>query len=128
VRFEALPDGSTRGSFDCQKSFEGFPGIIHGGVLSALADCAMLHCLFARGQSALTVELSVQFRHPVRVGQRATVQARLVEQSRSLYTLTADIVQGGQVKVRAMGRFFGDRLGRNAGGNADGNGDDYNPH
>lgn len=106
VDFEVLPDGSVAAEFPCEEPFEGYPGIIHGGVLSALADGAMLHCLFAQGRRAVTANLSVQFRHPVEVGVPATVRARLLEQTDALYTLSAEIVQAGQVKARATGRFW----------------------
>ncbi len=113
VRFEVLADGSTQGCFACQKVFEGFPGVIHGGVLSALADEAMLHCLLARGVSGMTAELAMQFRHPVQTKVPATIRAELVEQSGSLYTLAATVIQGGQVKVRAKARFVDKLAGRN---------------
>ena len=84
VRFEVLANGSTQVRFACENAYEGYPGIIHGGVLSALLDGAMLHCLFARNQPAVTAELSMQFRHPVEVGIPAMVLARLIEQADSL--------------------------------------------
>jgi acyl-coenzyme A thioesterase PaaI-like protein len=126
VRFEVLADGSTQGYFACDKAFEGFPGIIHGGVLSSLVDCAMLHCLFARGESALTVELSIQFRHPVEVGVPAVVCAELTEQGHSLYALAARILQQGQVKVKASARFLAKRDRRGGPSEDNGNGHSYN--
>lgn len=128
VRFEVLADGSTQGHFACGKAYEGYPGIIHGGVLSALLDGAMLHCLFARNQPAVTAELSVQFRHPVEVGIPVMVLARLIEQADSLYTLSGEVVQQGQRKVKATGRFLARTaiLGRPEGTN--GNNHDHNAH
>ena len=125
VRFEVLADGSTQGHFACNKAYEGYSGIIHGGVLSALLDGAMLHCLFARNRPAVTAELSVQFRHPVEVGIPAMVFARLIEQADSLYTLSGGVVQQGQLKVKAMGRF----LARAAlGGRPEGNNGNSHDH
>jgi acyl-coenzyme A thioesterase PaaI-like protein len=106
VRFEVLADGSVQGDFACQGAYEGYPGIIHGGVLSALLDGAMLHCLFAIGCRAVTVDLSIQFRHPVKVRTPATVRARLLGRSDSLFTLAGEIIQGDHVKTRATGRFL----------------------
>jgi acyl-coenzyme A thioesterase PaaI-like protein len=126
LHFDVLADGSTEGQFDCDKAFEGYSGVIHGGVLSALVDGAMLHCLFARGEPALTVALSMQFRHPVVVGVPALVRAELLERSHSICTLAAEIVQNGRVSVRATGRFFSNRRPDGAVGNADENGNDHN--
>ena len=125
MRFDVLPDGSTQGQFACDKAFEGFPGIIHGGVLSALVDCAMLHCLFAKGQSGLTVELSIQFRHPVEVSVPATVCAEILEQGHSLYRVAARILQQGQVKVKANATFL-DKRERRSIPQDNGNGHNHN--
>jgi acyl-coenzyme A thioesterase PaaI-like protein len=126
MHFDVLADGSTQGQFDCDKEFEGFPGIIHGGVLSALVDCAMLHCLFAKGESGLTVDLSIQFRHPVEVGVPAMVCAEILEQGHSLYRLAARVLQQGQVKVKATARFLGKREPRSSIPEDNGNGHDHN--
>jgi acyl-coenzyme A thioesterase PaaI-like protein len=112
VRFEPASDGSVRGRFDCERFFEGYPHIIHGGVLTALLDEAMLHCLLARDLPAVTVDLSVQFRHPVTAAGHAAVRARVVECSPPLYHLTAEVTQAGQVKTRARGRFVVREPGR----------------
>jgi hypothetical protein len=126
VCFEVLADGSTQGNFACGKAYEGYPGIVHGGVLSALLDGAMLHCLFAQGCRALTVDLSIQFRHAVEVGTPATVRAELLEQSGSLYLLAAEVVQSGQVRTRATGRFLARPCPDSRPQGGDGNGYDHN--
>lgn len=106
VLFELLDENSVQGHFDCGKTFEGYDGIIHGGVLSALVDSAMLYCLFAKDTPGVTADLAVQFRHQVSVGSPATVRARLIEQTGPVYYLKAEIIQNEQVKVRATGRFL----------------------
>lgn len=126
VRFEVLADGSTQGRFACEKAYEGYPGIIHGGILSSLLDGAMLHCLFARKGPAVTVELSVQFRHPVQIGSPATVRAKIVEHIDSLYTLSGEVVQQGQLKVKATGRFLARTAAVGGPEGNNGNSHDYN--
>lgn len=106
VDFHALDGGGVEAVFACKKAFEGYGGVIHGGVLCALVDSAMLHCLFVRGRPGVTADLSVQFRHPVITGHPAQVRAWMVDEDSSLYTLRAEVVQEGQVKVRATGRFL----------------------
>lgn len=105
VRFEVLPDGSTQGHFACDKAYEGYSGVLHGGIQSALLDGAMLHCLFARGCPAVTMDLSIQFRHPVQTGVPVLVRAQLLEQAGELYMLAGDIQQLGQIRTKARGRF-----------------------
>ena len=62
LEFRVLADGSVTASFDCGESFDGYGGMLHGGVVSAIADGAMTNSLFAYGIAAVTAELNVRFR------------------------------------------------------------------
>ena len=66
----------------------------------------MGHCMFARGQIAVTAEMTIRFRHPVVTNQEATVSARITRFSHPLYLLEAEIIQAGQVKVTAKAKFL----------------------
>ena len=65
LQFRLLGDGSVEEAFDCSDRFQGYPGMLHGGVISSLLDGAMTNCLFAHGIVAVTADLKVRFRHPV---------------------------------------------------------------
>ncbi len=106
LKFKIARDESVEAKFKCDKSFEGYPGSLHGGVIMSIFDGAMGHCMFARGQTAVTVEMTTRFRHPVLTGQEATVSARITRSSRPLYLLKAEIIQGGVVKATAEGKFY----------------------
>lgn len=106
LKFEVADDGSVMASFQCTKALEGYPGILHGGVISTILDGAMGHCMFARGQTTVTVEMTTRFRHPVKTGREATVQARITRSSHPLYLLEAEIIQGGEVMVTAKSKFY----------------------
>jgi len=98
--------GDVIAEFKYGNQYEGFPGILHGGVLSAILDEAMTHCLFAGGYVAVTADYRVQFRHPVVTDQNATVRAWISYSTQPLYILQAEIVQNGRVKTIATGRFM----------------------
>ena len=85
---------------------EGYPGILHGGVISAIFDGAMGNCLFAMGKTAVTVEITTRFRHPVVLHEKTLVSARIVRESYPVYCLEAEIKQDGQVKATAEGKFY----------------------
>jgi len=70
-----------------------------------MLDAAMIHCLFARGHHAVTTRLSVQFRHPVVVGEPAMVKGWYVGESPSLFILRAEVHQSGLVRAVAEGVF-----------------------
>lgn len=71
-----------------------------------MLDASMGHWLFAHGLAGVTAELNIRFRHPIRLGMPATAIAQLKRASHPLYILEARIVQDGQVKARATGKFI----------------------
>ena len=106
LAFHSAEDGSVQATFDCAKAYEGYPDVLHGGVVSTLLDGAMTNCLFAHGHPGLTAELTVRFRHPVCTGTAATVRAWIERRCRPLYVLKAELVQDGQIKATAGGKFM----------------------
>lgn len=106
LRFVTGPDDTVMAEFQFDPAVEGYVGWPHGGITSAVLDGAMTNWLFAHGLTCVTAELDVRFRHPVVLGEPATVVARLKSESHPLYQLEACIHQNGQLKVRAVGRFM----------------------
>lgn len=108
LQLEFVPgaDGGVTATFRCGKALEGYPGVVHGGIISSILDGAMGHCMFLRGQVAVTVEMTTRFRHPVMIREEATVSACIERAAHPLYLLEAQIVQAGQVKATAQGKFY----------------------
>ena len=106
LEFVSSNNGGVTATFWCDEAFEGYPGVLHGGVISSILDGAMGHCMFARGQAAVTAEMTIRFRHPVVTNQEAIVSARIARSSHPLFLLEAEILQAEQVKVTAKGKFL----------------------
>ena len=68
LRFQS--HGETSVSCECviPDTYQGYPGVVQGGIVSTLLDSAMTNCLFGLGIEAMTVRLNVRFQEPVRVG------------------------------------------------------------
>ena len=105
LQFDVLDDGSVTADFDCSAAFEGYDGMLHGGVISAIADGAMTNCLFAHGIHAVTGELTVRFRHPVELGEPLAVTARIVRDASPLFMVEAELAQSGLLKAKAKAKF-----------------------
>lgn len=59
--------------------FQGFSGIIHGGILVALADELMANCLVAHNQKfGVTLSSRIQWKTPVRVGEEIKGKANII--------------------------------------------------
>jgi acyl-coenzyme A thioesterase PaaI-like protein len=65
--------------------FEGYRGIYHGGIISALLDEVMIKAILARNVFAVTAEITVRFHCPVETGTRLRFLGRITEQRGRLY-------------------------------------------
>ncbi|NQU25174.1 MAG: PaaI family thioesterase [Candidatus Nealsonbacteria bacterium] len=106
LEFDALEDGSVQTHFGCDGKYEGFPGVLHGGVISSLLDGAMTNCLFAHGHTGITGELRVRFRYPVATGRTSRIRAWIEMSAPPFYALKAELIQDQQVKAKATGKFM----------------------
>jgi len=92
--------------FYCDRFYEGYCGMMHGGIISAVLDGAMTNCLFAEGKTAVTVEMTIKYKLPVKINMLAIVKARIKENLDPLFYLEAELIQNGKVKACAKGKFF----------------------
>lgn len=117
IAFHVADDRSVEAAFDCKAMLQGYPAMLHGGVVSTLLDGAMTNCLFAHGHISVTVELNVRFRHPVTTLGTVQIRAWLVSSNCPVHAMAAELIQNNQVKATAKARFFErvaiGRFGRN---------------
>jgi uncharacterized protein (TIGR00369 family) len=104
--FQDAGDGKVRATFDCASTFEGYPGCLHGGIISTILDSAMANCLFAQGHMAVTAELTVKFRAPVLLDRVAVTEASATRDLFPLFLMEANLVQDGQTKATATAKFI----------------------
>ncbi len=70
-------DEGARTEFQPDARWEGYPGVVHGGVLSALLDDLMFHAIHAViRQPMVTASMEVRFRHPARSTPASTARPR----------------------------------------------------
>lgn len=106
LRFAVADDGSVQATLRPGPAYEGYAGILHGGIIATLLDAAMTNCLFAQGRCGLTAELCVRFRHPVVTGTRLQLRACVERSSPPLFVLRGEIWQANQLRVTAVGKFL----------------------
>lgn len=87
--------------------WEGFRGIIHGGVVSAVLDEAMSKAVAGTGTEALTAELQVRFRRHVTSGSVFYVQGWIVSRNKRLIKTEAVLLApDGTEHARAWATFL----------------------
>lgn len=90
LKFDASP-GAVSAEWTPSPDWEGFAGIVHGGIVGTVLDEAMSKAVAALPCEALTAELRVRFRRQVAPGERMLIrgwvnsrQKRLMEAEASL--------------------------------------------
>jgi uncharacterized protein (TIGR00369 family) len=95
ARWESdVGQGEVRASLEIPEHFNGFPGTVHGGVLTALLDEAAVRTALLEGgfdDLMVTAKLEVAFRRPTPTRTPVVVVARIVRRSASRVLAEAEI-------------------------------------
>ncbi len=97
---------SIRAVFMPSDVHQGYEGIVHGGILSALLDEAMAKLAFSLGIPAVTAEITVKFKSPAAPGEKLNVSGRLAKESKRLILAEAKIERGPVVIAEAKGKLL----------------------
>jgi acyl-coenzyme A thioesterase PaaI-like protein len=106
LKFDEKDDGSVVGYFTADPRFEGYSGIVHGGIIATLLDSAMSHCLFKKGIMALTGRLSIRYSFPIRVGTVVKLESRIRKRVHKVFFLEAGAFVDGEKTAYAEGRYM----------------------
>ena len=105
LRF-SFHEGKIFSEFVLQKTYQGCKDIIHGGIISTIIDEAMVKAAIIEGMHAVTVELGVRFKNPLKVGEKAVVEAfitkmnkKIIETSAKMEKEDGTIIAEGQAKL-----------------------------
>jgi acyl-coenzyme A thioesterase PaaI-like protein len=74
------------------RRFEGWEGIIHGGIICTILDEVMAWSLVANDNWGVTARMSVDFRRPVTVGQAIRAEGWITEDRRRIQVTAARLV------------------------------------
>jgi len=106
MEFESVGD-ELRSTIVFPRKFQGYSDVVHGGLVSTVLDETMVTLLNRAGYLALTAELSIRFREPVRVGERIDISASLVEKRGKIFRLMAEAArEDGTTVATAEARCF----------------------
>ena len=94
------------GKFTPGDQHQGYPGTVHGGIVTALLDETLGRVAIAAGRWMVTARLSVRFRRPIPIGQTLTVVGEVVSWERRSLEARGEIrLADGQVGAEASGTF-----------------------
>lgn len=81
--------------------FEGWDGIAHGGIVCTILDEVMAWSFLDRDIWAVTARMSVEFKHPVRIGRRIRAEGRVREVRRRIIGVEGTIVDAEDLTLLA---------------------------
>lgn len=116
VRFYEREDGSVLARFTGSERHQGYPGRMHGGVITAIMDETIGRAIMIpHGESiwGVTVEISVRFRKPVPLGVELTATGRITAETARTFEGTGELcLLDGSLAVEATGKYLKLEIGR----------------
>ncbi len=102
-----LENGACVSEFTPGENHEGYPGVIHGGMIYSALDDVMANWLYLRGTRAYTARCEIRYRHPVREGEKLLLAGRQTARKRKLAKMegTATRASDGKVVATATATF-----------------------
>ena len=92
LRLEFKVDGDgVRAEFTPARHYQGWPDIVHGGILISLIDEAMGYAAHFKGITCLTARIEVELKRMVRVGEPLVITSRIMRNSRKLIETSARV-------------------------------------
>ena len=106
MAFYEEEEGRVVGKFTSGEQHQGYPGTMHGGIVTALLDETLGRVAIAAGRWMVTARLSIRFRRPIPIGQTLTVVGEVVSWERRSLEARGEIrLADGQVGAEASGTF-----------------------
>jgi uncharacterized protein (TIGR00369 family) len=105
LSFEREADGViTR--FVPSDRYQGPPGVMHGGLVMALADEVGAWAVIAKtGKFGFTATIDGKLKKPIRIGMEVIGRGRLIRETRRVVTAAVTIEQGSEPAFEAELRF-----------------------
>lgn len=110
VRFYEQEDGSLLARFTGSEHHQGYPGRMHGGVITAVMDETMGRAIMINYGEAIwgvTGELNIRFRKPVPLGVELTAVGRIVSEGSRVFEGTGELyLPDGTIAAEGHGKYI----------------------
>jgi len=94
LNFEINEEKQTlKTTFVASSTFQGWDGIVHGGIISTLLDEAMAKLVYELGYEAVTASLEVRFKNPAPILEPLLVFGEITEVSKRLIRAKARVAK-----------------------------------
>lgn len=99
--------GGVRTEFTPDKLHQGWPGILHGGIIICLLDEAMSYAAYFAGLQCLTATMEVEIKRPAPVEATFAITGKVTRQTRKLVETEASVsLQDGTLIATSRSKQF----------------------
>ncbi|OGN99970.1 MAG: hypothetical protein A2Y90_05725 [Chloroflexi bacterium RBG_13_52_12] len=108
LKLHFIKDGETiSAGFTPDKMHQGWPGLLHGGILGCLLDEAMSNVAYATGNTCLTAHIEIRLRQPVKVEMPLVVTAWITRHRKKLIETAGKVcLKDGTVIAESAAKQF----------------------
>ena len=99
--------GESTADVTFRDDFQGWTKVVHGGLLAAVLDEALIYAAGAKGHICVTGEMTVRYVKPASTGVAYALRGRFLEDKGRVVLAESELLdaEGGQV-ARASGKLF----------------------
>ena len=108
LKLSFTKDGDTcRAEFTPDKAHQGWPGVVHGGILTCLLDEAMSYAAYFEGVTCLTASMQIRLRQPVKVEEPLVITSSVTKNRKKLIETRASVcLKDGTVVAESTSKQF----------------------
>jgi len=100
-------EGRVVAEFTPGEEHQGYPGVVHGGIVTALLDETLGRVAIASGRWMMTGRLAIRFRRAIPIGETLTVVGEVMAWKKRMLEARGEIrLPDGQVGAEATGTFL----------------------
>lgn len=107
LKFKQEDEKTVSAEFTPSQHHEGFPGYMHGGLISTLMDEVMARAVNLLGYNGMTARLELRYRLKVPVNKKLRVEAKIIQNKKTIVDLEAKTyLENGEIAADAKARFM----------------------
>jgi uncharacterized protein (TIGR00369 family) len=106
MRFYGMDQGHVVAEYTVAEQYQGYPGVVHGGVIAAMLDEALGRAAMIEDHNRfwVTAKFEIRYRKPVPVGQPLQIHGRLQNDRGRRILATAELLlPDGSIGAEAEG-------------------------